>query len=351
MGQGKQPTQEMLNQASTISSTLTKALVEDRKGLFGGDLIRLIIILSLGGLIIWLGVKNKINSTVAVMLLSLISFIDLISVSSRYLNKSKYTTPDDYLSIFTPSAADNQIKMDTGYYRVFDQAGGDPFQDSRTSYFHNSIGGYSPAKLGLYNDLIEHQLGKGNIEVFNMLNTKYFIVTGPNNQPVAQINQLANGPAWFVKAIKYVNNADEEMIALDSLHSKDTVVIDKREQSKLTSSPNFDSSASIKLVKNLNDQIIYQSNATTNQFAVFSEIYYPKGWKAFVDDKETPIVKVDYALRGLNVPSGNHVIKFEFAPYSYKLSSYVSLIAGISTWLLIVICGYLTIKNYKKNLA
>jgi uncharacterized membrane protein YfhO len=162
---------------------------------------------------------------------------------------------------------------------------------------------------------------------------------------------LANGPAWFVKAIKYVNNADEELIALNSLHSKDTVVIDKREQSKLTSSPNFDSSASIKLEKNLNDQIIYQSNATTNQFAVFSEIYYPKGWKAFVDDKETPIVKVDYALRGLNVPSGNHVIKFEFAPYSYKLSSYVSLVAGILTWLLIVICGYLTIKNYKKNLA
>ena len=351
MSQGKQPSQEMLNQASTISSNLTKALVEDRKGLFGSDLIRLIIILILGGLTIWLGIKNKINSTVAVIILSLISFIDLISVSSRYLNKSKYTTPDDYLSIFTPSAADNQIKMDTGYYRVFDQAGGDPFQDSRTSYFHNSIGGYSPAKLGLYNDLIEYQLGKGNIEIFNMLNTKYFIVTGPNNQPVAQINQLANGPVWFVKAIKYVNNADEEMIALDSIHSKDTVLIDKREQPKVTSSPVFDSSANIRLVKNLNDEIIYQSNTTTNQFAVFSEIYYPKGWKAFVDDKETPIVKVDYALRGLNIPSGNHTIKFEFAPYSYKLSSYISLIAGIITWLLIVICSYLAIKNYKKNLA
>jgi hypothetical protein len=241
--------------------------------------------------------------------------------------------------------------MDTGYYRVFDQAGGDPFQDSRTSYFHNSIGGYSPAKLGLYNDLIEYQLGKGNIEVFNMLNTKYFIVSGPNNQPVAQINQLANGPAWFIKAIKYVNNADEEMLALDSLHSMDTVVIDKREQPKVTSSPNFDSSANIKLVKNLNDQIIYKSNSTTNQFAVFSEIYYPKGWQAFVDDKETPIVKVDYALRGLNIPAGNHTIRFEFAPYSYKLSSYISLISGIITWLLIVICSYLVFKNYKKNLS
>ena len=348
MSQGKQPTQEMLNQASTISSTLIKALVEDRKGLFGSDLIRLIILLVLGGTIIWLGIKHKINSTLAIIFLTFISFIDLITVSSRYLNKSKFTTPDEYLSVFTPTAAGNQIKLDTGYYRVFDQAGGDPFQDSRTSYFHNSIGGYSPAKLGLYNDLIEHQLGKGNIEVFNMLNTKYFIVSGPNNQPVAQINQLANGPAWFVKAIKYVNSADEEMLALDSLHSKDTVVIDKREQQKVTISPIFDSSASIKLVKNLNDEIIYQSNASTNQFAVFSEIYYPKGWKAYVDDKETPIVKVDYALRGLNVPSGNHTIRFEFEPASYILGNTLNLAAGIISILSLLICGILLWMQRKK---
>ena len=348
MSQGKQPTQEMLNQASTISSTLIKALVEDRKGLFGSDLIRLIILLSLGGIIIWLGIKNKINATVAIFILSIISFIDLISVSSRYLNKSKFTTPDEYLSVFTPTTADNQIKMDTGYYRVFDQAGGDPFQDSRTSYFHNSIGGYSPAKLGLYNDLIEHQLGKGNIEVFNMLNTKYFIVSGPNNQPVAQINQLANGPAWFVKSIKYVNSADEEMLALDSLHSRDTVVIDKREQQKVTISPVFDSSASIKLVKNLNDEIIYQSNASTNQFAVFSEIYYPKGWKAYVDEKETPIVKVDYAFRGINLPAGNHTIKFEFAPSSYTLGNTLNLAAGVISILSLLICGILLWMQRKK---
>ena len=348
MSQGKQPTQEMLNQASTISSTLIKALVEDRKGLFGSDLIRLIILLVLGGTIIWLGIKNKINSTLAIIFLTFISFIDLITVSSRYLNKSKFTTPDEYLSVFTPTAADNQIKLDTGYYRVFDQAGGDPFQDSRTSYFHNSIGGYSPAKLGLYNDLIEHQLGKGNIEVFNMLNTKYFIVSGPNNQPVAQINQLANGPAWFVKAIKYVNTADEEMLALDSLHSKDTVVIDKREQQKVTISPIFDSSASIKLVKNLNDEIIYQSNASTNQFAVFSEIYYPKGWKAYVDDKETPIVIVDYAFRGVNLPAGNHTIKFEFAPSSYTLGNTLNLAAGVISILSLLICGILLWMQRKK---
>lgn len=346
MAQGKQPTPEMTNQANTMTSSFFKALIEDRKGLFGSDFIRLILFFVLGGGIIWLGIKKKINPVLAISLLAFISFIDLITVASRYLNKSKYATPEDYLSGFTPNAADNQIKTDTGYFRVFDQAGGDPFQDSRTSYFHNSVGGYSPAKLGLYNDLIEHQLSKGNMEVFNMLNTKYFITIGQNNQPIAQINQGANGPVWFVKAIKYVNNADEEMLSLDSLHSKDTVVIDKREQSKITGTPIYDSSAGIRLIKNLNDHITYNSNTTKNQFAVFSEIYYPNGWKAFIDGKETPIVKVNYALRGLNIPAGEHTIQFDFAPASYTLGNTLNLVAGIISLIALVICAFLYFKRF-----
>jgi hypothetical protein len=196
--------------------------------------------------------------------------------------------------------------------------------------------------------LIEHQLSKGNMEVFNMLNTKYFITVGQNNQPIAQVNPGANGPVWFVKAIKYVNNADEEMLALDSLHSRDTVVIDKREQSKVTGTPVFDSSASIKLVENLNDVITYQSTASTNQFAVFSEIYYPNGWKAFIDEKESAIVKVDYALRGLNIPAGNHTIKFVFDPPSVKLSNTISLVAGIISIIALLICAFLLFRQ-KKN--
>jgi hypothetical protein len=349
MARGKQPTADMTSQANTMAVNFNKALIEDRKGLFGSDLLRLAILFALGGGIIWLGYKKKINPVVAISLLALISFIDLITVSSRYLNKSKYATPEDYLSGFTPNAADNQIKMDTSYFRVFDEAGGDPFQDSRTSYFHNSVGGYSPAKLGLYNDLIEHQLSKGNMEVFNMLNTKYFITTGQNNQPVAQINQSANGPVWFVKAIRYVNNADEEMLSLDSLHSKDTVVIDKREQSKVTVTPTYDSSAGIHLVKNLNDHITYQSNAANGQFAVFSEVYYPNGWKAFIDGKETPIVKVDYALRGLNIPAGDHTITFDFEPASYKLGNILNLTAGIISLIALVICAFIFFRRYRQT--
>lgn len=349
MSRGQAPTAEITNQASTLSSSFTNALVDDRKRLFGSDLLRLIIFFGLGAGLVWLGSRKKIGATVAIGLLALLSFIDLITVASRYLNKEKYATPEDYLSGFTPTAADKQIKADTGYFRVFDQAGGDPFQDSRTSYFHNSIGGYSPAKLGLYNDLIEHQLSKGNMEVFNMLNTKYFIGNGQGNQPIAQLNPGANGPVWFVNAIKYVNNADEEMLALDSVHSKDTVVIDKREQSKVTIKPVADSSASIALIKNMNDEITYQSKASTDQFAVFSEIYYPNGWKAHIDEKETPIVRVDYALRGLNVPAGNHTIKFVFAPASYHTGDTISLISGIISIIALLVCLFLLFRQYKKN--
>ncbi|MEJ7587321.1 MAG: YfhO family protein [Ferruginibacter sp.] len=347
MSQGKQPTPEVTGQASTLANNFTKALVADRRALYGGDLLRLFLLIGLGGGIIWLGSKQKINPAMAIGAIALLSFIDLITVSSRYLNKEKYATPEDYLSGFTPTAADNEIKKDTGYFRVFDNAGGDPFQDSRTSYFHNSVGGYSPAKLGLYNDLIERQLARGNMEVFNMLNTKYFIVAGQNNQPVAQLNPGVNGPAWFVRAIKYVNNADEEIKSLDSLHSKDTVVIDKREQSKVTITPQYDSTANIVLIKNLNDNITYQSTAAASQFAVFSEIYYPNGWKAYIDDKETPIIKVDYAFRGLNIPSGNHTIKFVFAPAAFELGNTLNLVAGILSIIALLACVFLLFRQRK----
>ncbi len=351
MGQGQAPTAQMNSQASSIATTLINALAKDRQGMYGSDLVRLFVYVLLGGLLIWLGAKKKLKPAVAISLLAAVSFIDLITVDSRYLNKEHYVPEDEYLQGFIPTAADLQIKKDTGYFRVVDQTNGNPFDgNSRASYFHNSLGGYSPAKLGLYQDLIEHQLNKGNIEVYNMLNAKYFISNDPaTNKPVAQLNPSAYGPVWFIKAIKYVNNANEEILALDSLSLRDTAVIDKREQSKITVAPQYDSTATISLVKNINDEIIYQSKTASNQFAVFSEIYYPKGWKAFVDDKETPIVKVNYVLRGLNIPAGNHTIRFAFEPASYKKGMYISLVAGIVSLLILLVCGLLLYRQNKKN--
>jgi len=230
---------------------------------------------------------------------------------------------------------------------VFDQT---DFESARSSYHHNSILGYHPAKLSLYDDLLTHQILKGNRNVFNMLNTKYFIFANPQNgQPVAQPNPEALGPAWLVKSIKYVNNADEEMQALNTLNVKDTVVIDKREQKKVPFAPQFDSTATLKLVFNRNDVIQYTSNASTNQFGVFSEVYYPRGWKAFVDGKETEIVKVDYLLRGLPLTPGKHTIDFRFEPESFILGDRIGLFIGIISFLLLGAAGWYEWKQYRKN--
>jgi uncharacterized membrane protein YfhO len=186
--------------------------------------------------------------------------------------------------------------------------------------------------------------------VLNMLNTRYFIVSNPNDRRVMAIqNPEALGPCWFVKTIKYVNTANEEIDALNTLNPKDTVVIDKREQSKVTAAPQYDSNATITLVKNLNDYIKYQSKAATSQFAVFSEIYYPHGWKAFIDGTEAPIAKVDYALRGLSVPAGTHTIEFRFEPRSKAIGDLLSLVVGSISWLLIIGGIFIEWRNYRKK--
>ncbi|MBP6431249.1 MAG: YfhO family protein [Ferruginibacter sp.] len=348
LSQGQQPTEDTKTKATTITNDLSKALVEDRKSLFGKDLVRLFAFLLLGAAVIYFTVRKKISATVGTILLALLSFFDVITVCNRFLNKESYIEQTQFEEAHTATAVDNQIKQDKSFFRVFNQAGGDPFQEANTSYFHNSIGGYSPAKLGLYQDLITHQLSKGNMPTYNMLNTKYFIVQNPQNgQPMVQQNPNASGNAWFVQNIKYVNSANEEMLALDSLDVKSTAVINNREKAKVTTSLVADTSASISLVKNDNDFIEYTSNSKQSQFAVFSEIYYPHGWTAFIDGKETPIVKVNYALRGLNVPAGNHKIIFEFKPSSVKKGNQYNLIATIISITLLL--GTITIQLFKKE--
>ena len=192
---------------------------------------------------------------------------------------------DEFDNSIQATAADRQIMADPNKpFRVFDQTE-EWYQSSRASYFHNSVGGYHPAKLGLYNDLIEHQLSKGNIQVFNMLNTKYFIVSDPSSrQPMARVNPEAFGPAWLVKGIKYVRNADDEMKALDSTRLRDTVVMQDKYKCQVKFAPQFDSAASIRVTEYLNDKIKYEFNAATNQFAVFSEVYY-QSWNAALMNK------------------------------------------------------------------
>jgi len=321
-------------QAVTTTNSIMNGLSEDRKGLYGADLLRCLLLVALTAGIVWLVVTKKLKPQIALIILAGATFIDLATVDARYLNKESYIDKDEFTSSYAATPADLQIKQDTSFYRVFEQD--DPWNNSRTAYHHNAVGGYSPVKLALFQDLIENQLSKGNMQVFDMLNAKYFIVQNPqNHQPMAQLNPDAYGNAWLVKDIRYVDNADAEMKALDSI-KKDFAIVDKREQAKVTLQPQYDSAATIRLIENKNDYIKYAFNASSNQFAVFSEIYYPYGWIATIDGKEAPIVRTNYLLRGLSIPAGNHTILFEFKPKSVKegetISTIISILSNLLVW-------------------
>ena len=352
LSQGQQPTPDMQAQANDFGASITNALKDDRKSIYGSDLVRTLIFMGLVYGLLWY--YNKKSYPVRILLVAVIvlSLVDLIMVANRYLSKDSYIEAPDLEAAFTPHRADLQILQDTSYYRVFDQADPQWFQSARAAVHHNAIGGYHPAKLALYDDLIKNQIAKGNMDVFNMLNTKYFIVTNPaDNQPVAQQNPGALGPVWLVKGLRYVNSADEEMAALDHFNPADTAILDKREESKVPFAPVPDSAATIKLVERDNDRLLYQFQSNTSQFAVFSEIYYPRGWTATIDGKAAPIAKVNYVLRGLAIPAGNHSIEFVFAPKSYQTGETISLIVGILSILALLFGIWWEWKNYKKSSA
>jgi hypothetical protein len=244
---GNNASPQVQQQAQAFASSLMKALEEDRKSLFGGDMLRSFILVLIAVVLIGAYLKNKLKPLPLMIALALLSTFDVVAIGRRYLNNEKYVDKEEFETTIQPTAADKQILADPNKpFRVFDQTE-EWYQSSRASWFHNSVGGYHPAKLGLYQDLLENQLSKGNMEVFNMLNTKYFIAAAPGtNQAVAQINPGAFGPVWFVKGIKYVNNSDEEMKALDSTRLRDTAVIQKKFQAQVKSAPQWDSSATIR---------------------------------------------------------------------------------------------------------
>ena len=326
--------EEQLTQMAKGDNSLGRAIVSaaaaDRQSLFGADLIRSIIFIVLAAGLLFLFIKGRIKTGVALVGLGILSFVDLISVDTRYLSYSRYMDADESTAVFNPSAADQQINQDTSYYRVLNTTT-DTWQEAMTAYFHNSVGGYHPAKLALYQDLLTYQLTRQpiNVQVLNMLNTKYVIASNPqNNQPVVERNPEALGPCWFVQTIEYVDGAAQAMKALNHFTAKDTAIVENAYKQDIPFTPQYDSTASISLVKNDNDLINYTSTSTAPGFAVFSEIFYDRGWKAYIDNKETPIVKCDYALRGLPIPAGKHDIRFEFQPAAYYTGEKLVAIAA-----------------------
>lgn len=330
------------NGSAEMGHVVVNGMIADRKGMFTSGLVRTIMFAGLVAGILFLYIRGMIKPVVAVVIFLLVNTIDLLVLDSKYLNSENFMDPESYQSEnFHPSPANQQILQDTSsHYRVFNVAP-DRFSESMTSYFHRSIGGYHPAKLRIYQDLIENQLSKGvpNMQVLNMLDTRYFIVPTQNNQQAVQRNEAALGACWLVPEVKFVNGPVEEINALDSFNAVTTAIVDNSYKGLVASQPVADSTASIQLKEYSNDYISYNFKSGSNQFAVFSEVYYPSGWNAYIDGKKVEYCKTNYVLRGLPVPAGPHTIEFKFEPSSYytgqKLSYignfllYASLLGGI----------------------
>ncbi len=246
----------------------------------------------------------------AIGALGLLIAIDMIPVAHRYLNERSFIDNESFAQQFEPNQADLQIKQDKSlYYRVFDLTSS-PFNDARATYFHKSIGGYHGAKMQIYQDLIENQIGKGNAAVIDMLNTKYIIQPDDKGTPRVHQNPGALGNAWFVSDVKWVNTAREEMDALNApslgapvdttmtnVFNPVKTAVMRNTQKEHMGNYTFgkDATASIQLTKYSPRSLSYESNNSQNGLAVFSDIYYPIGWKATIDGKETPIMRTDYA--------------------------------------------------------
>ena len=325
---------------------LLDAVIADRKSLLYSDSFRSLVLISVSFGILWLFLKQHLNKTKVTIVFTLLILFDLVQVNLRYVNDDDFRQARKIDKPFRASSADLQIQKDKSHYRVANFTG-DPFQDGRTSYFHKSIGGYHAAKMGRYQDLIEFQLGKQNMKVYNMLNVKYFIIPDNEGKEQMQKNPNNNGNAWFIKDIKYVKSANEEIKALDSLPTKTTVVIN---QESLTTPVNFskelDSLATINLVKYSLNALTYDSNSTKDEFAVFSEIYYKNGWNAYIDGELKPHLNVNYVLRGLEIPAGKHSIEFRFEPKVIQTGSTISLLSYVL--LLLIPLGWFF---YDKNKA
>jgi len=258
--------------------------------------------------------------------------------------------PGQYQNNHVPTQADLDILKDTDpNYRVFNITR-DPFNDAMTSYFHKSVGGYHPAKLIRYQDLIEHHISKNNINVLNMLNTRYFITQHPETkQPVAQRNPGALGNAWLVHQIKWVKNADDEMAALTDFNPADEAVIDERYKNKVgTGEWTTDSAALIRLLQYSPNKLSYASNTTSPQLAVFSEVYYneEKGWHAYIDGAPAEHFRANYVLRALVIPSGAHQVEFRFEPKPVVQGNKIAY-AG-SFLLFAFVFGTMGMAGYKK---
>ena len=358
-------------EAQNVITQLMPQIEIARKAVFQSDAWRSLIFIALGFFVLYLYFTNKIKKEILFVSLGVFIFIDLWTVDRRYLNDKSFISKAEnqqYISGKTP--ADEEILKDTDpNYRVLNLTVS-PFDDASTSFYHKSIGGYHGAKLRRYVDLIEFHIRPeinkfyknvnkaaqndstlnamfAELGVLNMLNTRYLIIpVGEEGKSAIPIkNPQANDNAWFIKTLKTVQSPDSEIVGMYGMNTKTEVITNEKFAKEYSYKNTYSGEGSIKLESYEPNNLVYKSNTKSAQFAVFSEIYYAFGWNAYVDGKVMPHAQVNYVLRGMELPAGEHTIEFKFEPKVYKTGNTIAMIGSILMLLSIAFGLY----RHKKN--
>ena len=357
--------QSMPEQAGAIDAVIQN-MQQARIGLLKSDAVRSFFFILLGSGSLWLYATNRVSKKYILPGLALLVIVDLWGVDKRYLNNDDFVPPRQLEQNFQKSKADDYIlKDDDPHFRVF-SIYQNPFNEVQTSYFHKSIGGYHGAKLGIYQDVIDYYLQNNwqtlngqfknsgnvaeakemlaNMPVLNMLNTKY-VIYNPGQQPIENPYRYGNG--WFVDRVQTVPSPRQELSSLQDADLKNAAVVREDRAGDWASYRNEDDGGEINLSTYEPDRLEYHVKAPSEKLAVFSEIFYPKGWEAYIDGEEAEIKRVNYVLRAVMIPEGEHTVEFRFEPSSVRTANVIAIIGG----LLIVLYAIWLIISYRKRLT
>jgi hypothetical protein len=330
------------------NNELLQIAMEDRASFFKSDMFRTLFLFLLSGGLFYFNIKKSLNTNNFIWIIGILMFIDLWNVSNRFYDKDTFTKSEN-IEDLVPNESYNQYMIgDSSHFRMINTTT-NVFNDNTDGYRYSNIGGYSPAKLYRYQDLIDVHLSKMNMPVLNMLNTKYFVVE-QNGQKIVQQNPLACGNAWFVNEVKFAKNATEEMDSIGTFNPKNTAWVDIRYKSESKFDGNSDPNASITLSHYHPENMEYKSNSTSGGFVVFSEIWYRgnEDWKLYIDGNPAHLVRTNYLLRGAYIPSGSHKIEMKFK--TEKLDLYTNLTFGFTILLtLFVVFAIYSTYFQKKN--
>jgi hypothetical protein len=352
------------DKAHGLPDFMVAALIPDRKSMLIMDSFRSFAFIALAAGLLWAILFKKIKPVYGFPVLILLILVDLFAVDKRYVNDDDFTSKSKVEQPFEMTRADQQILQDKSLdYRVLNLNVGDLTGDFNTSYFHKSIGGYHGAKLRRYQELLNNgidpdirELSKSqstvNTPVLNMLNTKYFIAAGQDKVPFAIPNPNALSNAWFVNNYRLVDSPDAELAAISHFNPRDEAIVDKSFSGYLKGYvPGRSPGDTIFMNSYAPNDLVYTYRTKQNGFAVFSEIYYPKGWNAYLDGKLTDHFRVNYVLRAMILPAGEHKVEFKFEPAVYFVGEKISFVSSLFLIALIVLAGLFEIRKATKAKA